>query len=364
MSQLRRSTLLIAVVLCSSNCAQRLAIHRPATLSVVSGTELLTQDRASAEEVPSEDHPAFRPRTVDFTPYNLARRINGNEHRYKKGVSLDDRDLTHVWSGIGVAAGDFEQADGSLHVTVTRARLDRDRMPEVLVKITRGLDFCRYVIFKHHTSVARGVKGTWVVVAVLDHKFNKYQMVSHSIVSSAGEHFLILRGQTGSGSGFSRYEDAWFRLDSRGVRRVLSYDAAGHDAPWPCGLGRQLSSTVVPVASYRSTGAFDVTLSLTFSSLDYMNERYRTFAAVARRVRFEWNAKRYRLRFDARASQTTERRIATVFGLEGYEPAEGRALLAEHWRNRAKRKLATLAQFEAGCTRLMDDMAKRRKTAN
>jgi hypothetical protein len=356
-----RSSLLVAVILFISNCEQQPTTQIAAAPSNAAGAGLQEQNHARDELAFSDDHPSFQPCIVAFSPYDLARRINANERRYKQGKSLFEPDLNSVWNEIGVESGYFDQADGSMHVRVTRARLDRDRTPEVLLKITLGYDFCRYVIFKRHTSVAGGVKGTWLVVGVLDHKFNRYKMVSDRTVSSAGEHFLILRGQTGSGSGFSRYEDAWFRLDSRGVRRVLSYDAAGHESPWPCGLDRELSSAIVPIESEHGTAAFDVRLRLQFS---YVNEQFRTLADVSRRVRIEWDAKAYRLRLDPSASQVSEERIATVFSLEDYEPLEGRALLAEHWGSRAKGKLAKFDELVASCDRLMDDMAKRRKDAN
>lgn len=51
--------------------------------------------------------------------------------------------------------------------------------------------------------------------------------------------------------------------------------------------------------------------------------------------------------------------MTTIFSLEGYEPSEGRALLVADWGTRAKRKLAALAEFEAGCDASVNDMIER-----
>jgi len=69
----------------------------------------------------------------------------------------------------------------------------------------------RYLIFGP-TRVRAGKPTAWRFLGYIDHAFNKYETSWHRVIAQGNKHWLVIRGQTRSGTGFSSYDDTWYEV--------------------------------------------------------------------------------------------------------------------------------------------------------
>jgi len=146
-------------------------------------------------------------------------------------------------------------------------------------------------------------------------------MASHRVVRASGRNWFVLRGQEGSGSGYSLYGDTWFDVNRTGMKPVLHYSASGRTDPVIAGLSWEFKGT--PSALLRPRGPR--TIKLTFR-VSYTADGFETdFAArfiVQRYAMYVWDKDAGEFVFDHRRSTISEREMDAVANIDSESSGE------------------------------------------
>jgi hypothetical protein len=245
------------------------------------------------------------------SPFELARSIN-NVRRTKVDVSLKE-----TWQKLGIEPGQFEDCSNDCEAKIFRHELSSNTGPEVVLKLTRFVDFCRYLIFGR----AEGGRG-WKFLGYVDHDFNKYEMARHRIATANGKSFFVVRGQEGSGSGFALYAETWYEVSDDGVKPVLSYPSDGRTSPWPAGLAREFKVTTIPGAA--RANQLTVQYTVTYDSEGYDGDELRLEFVNQHRQSYNWDATAGRFVLDPQQSNISPGEIAAIANIESDdEPKTG-----------------------------------------
>ena len=246
-----------------------------------------------------------------ISPFELAKSIN-NVRRTKVDVSLKE-----TWQKLGIEPGQFEDCSNDCEAKTFRYELSSHPGPEVVLKLTRFLDFCRYLIF------ARPLDGRgWKFLGYVDHDFNKYEMARQRIATVDGKPFFVVRGQEGSGSGFALYAETWYAVSDNGVKPVLSYPSDGQTSPWPAGLSRQFQTMTIPGAA-RAKGLI-VQYTLTYDSDSYDGDKLRLEFVNRHRLFYKWDAAAGKFVLDPQQSNISSSEIDAIANIESDdEPKAG-----------------------------------------
>jgi len=246
-----------------------------------------------------------------ISPFELARSIN-NVRRTKVDVSLKE-----TWQKLGVEPGSFEDCSNDCEARVFRHELSAHAGPEVVLKLTRFFDFCRYLVFARDQD-ERG----WKFLGYVDHDFNKYEMARHRIASVNGKPFFIVRGQQGSGSGYALYAETWYDVGDNGVKPVLSYPSDGHTNPWPAGLARSFKASTI--AGVADSNRLTVQYTVSYDTAGYDNNNVKLAFINRHRASYKWDAAQGKFVLDPQQSDISADEIAAIANIESEdEPKEG-----------------------------------------
>jgi len=251
-----------------------------------------------------------------ISPFELAKSIN-NVRRTKVDVSLKE-----TWQKLGIEAGSFEDCSNDCEARIFRYELSSHSGPEVVLKLTRFFDFCRYLVF------ARAQDGRgWRFLGHIDHDFNKYEMARHRIASVNGKPFLVVRGQEGSGSGYALYAETWYQVSDNGVKPVLSYPSDGHTNPWPAGLARSFKVTTIPGAARANRLTVQYTVS--YDTAGYEGNDVRLEFLNQHRASYKWDDAVGKFVFDPQRSNISAAEIAAIANIESEEEPKDGAKIGE-----------------------------------
>ena len=257
--------------------------------------------------------PDFRPEVPgnSISPFELAKSIN-NVRRTKVDVSLKE-----TWQKLGIEAGSFEDCSNDCEARIFRHELSSHAGPEVVLKLTRFFDFCRYLVF------ARAPDGRgWKFLGHVDHDFNKYEMARHRIAAVNGKPFLVVRGQEGSGSGYALYAETWYQVSDNGVKPVLSYPSDGHTNPWPAGLARSFRVTTIPGAARANRPTRQYTVS--YDAAGYEGNDVKLEFVNQHRASYNWDDAAGKFVFDPQQSNISAAEVAAIANIESEEaPKDG-----------------------------------------
>lgn len=246
-----------------------------------------------------------------ISPIELAKSINDVRRKHV------DVSLKETWQKLGVEAGSFEECSNDCEAQVFRHELSSHTGPELVLKLTRFFDLCRYLVFAR-TSDGRA----WKFLGHVDHDFNKYEMARHRIASINGKPFFVVRGQEGSGSGFALYAETWYEVTDNGVKPVLSYPSDGHTNPWPAGLARSFKVLTVPGAA--GSNRLTVQYSVSYDAAGYDNDNLKLEFVNRHRATYKWDAAQGKFVLDPPQSNISAEEIEAIANIQSEdEPKAG-----------------------------------------
>ena len=253
------------------------------------------------------------------SPFEIKRRVDQNRRAASLG-KREELDLQPYWKRLKIDSGAPDRCDGCYEAKLFSLELDGQRGLEVLLKLTRAPEFCRYLAFKRARK-SSGQRPLWKFLGHVDHDFNKYEWSRHRVLKADGQNWLVIRGQEGSGSGFALYGETWYEASEKGLRPVLHYPAEGHTYPWPSGLSRQFKAQIiVPPRPAGQAKTLTIEYEVTYSALDYIRDAPRSISFSNRHhARYVWNETLREFVFDADESNISEREIGTIANIEPEE---------------------------------------------
>lgn len=245
------------------------------------------------------------------SPFELAKSIN-NVRRTKVDISLKE-----TWQKLGIEPGQFEDCSNECEAKIFRYDLSSDAGTEVVVKLTRFFDFCRYLIFARAQD-----RSGWKFLGNVDHDFNKYEMARHRIATVNGKRFFVVRGQEGSGSGFALYAETWYEVSDNGVKPVLSYPSDGRTSPWPAGLSREFKA--MTISGSARANRLTVQYTVTYDSDGYDGDNVRLEFVNQHRLAYNWDSTAGKFVLDPQQSNISSSEIAAIANIESDdEPKAG-----------------------------------------
>jgi hypothetical protein len=255
---------------------------------------------------------------VDLSsPYEIAKLVNENRRQQKLSRVNAVLDLRPIWQRLRLDSGSFDECGGDCTAEISTLDLNSKPGPEVILKLTGFSERCRFLVF-------RKVGRAWTVVGHVDHNFNRYQMARHRVVRFSGKPWLLIRGQEGSGSGFSLYSETWYQVSQSGIRSVLSYPVAGTTYPWPAGLAREFKAQTI--TDSKSSGDLVLRYIVSYIKLDYNSNKPSNFMINEHRVRFKWNKKTKSFKFNPARSDVSEAEISAIANIEDEKSSAGKTL--------------------------------------
>lgn len=245
-----------------------------------------------------------------ISPFALAKSIN-DVRRKQVDVSLAD-----TWQKLGVAAGEWQNCSNDCRAEVFRHELSPHPGAEVVLKLTRFSELCRYLVFAHALE-SRG----WKFLGHVDHDFNKYEMARQRVAIANGRSFLVIRGQEGSGSGYALYAETWYEVTNPGVKPVLSYPSDGHTYPWPAGLARSFKATNL---THANNGGLTIQFTVDYETDGYEDIPTKLSFVNRHRAAYVWDAATGKFVLDPQQSNISEREINAIANIETEEdPKDG-----------------------------------------
>lgn len=242
------------------------------------------------------------------SPYEIARMVNLGKH----GRDAQPIDLSLTWKRLGIESMYFEVC-GDCDAQVTSYDLDGKPGPEVLVKLIGVPQACRFLIFKQDAT-------GWKLLGHIDHDFNRYRMAEHRVVRFGGKPWLVINSQAGSGSGFSLYDETWYRVADNGIRKVLSYPVEGRTYPWPAGLARDFKARPVTSGStIKAPRNLTIRYQVTYSKCDGVTPKCSKLISNQHRLTYVWDARSNTFVPDASRSNISEREISVIANVEPKE---------------------------------------------
>lgn len=246
-----------------------------------------------------------------ISPFELAKSIN-NVRRTKVDVPLKE-----TWQKLGIEPGSFEGCGSDCEAKLFRHELSSHTGPEVVLKLTRFFDVCRYLVFARSENNRR-----WKFLGHVDHDFNKYEMARHRIASANGRPFLVVRGQEGSGSGFALYAETWYEVSDQGVKPVLSYPSQGRTYPWPAGLARTFRVMTIPAAVRANRLTLHYTVN--YDTAGYDNDDIKLEFVNQHRASYNWDDASGKFVFDPQRSNISQAEVAAIANIQSDdEPKAG-----------------------------------------
>jgi hypothetical protein len=262
----------------------------------------------------SSERDSGKVKQVTVSPFDVARDINKNRDQWSKHQIYDELNLLYFWEDLAMEPGDLSGCEADCDAELYKAELDGIVGEEVLLKLVKSFDLCRYLLFKP-VDDQHSVKPKWLFLGYIDHDFNKYEMSWHRVADTGNKHWLVIRGQTGSGTGFSSYDDMWYEVSEDGVKEVLNYTARAHIAEWPKGLGWELRSAIIP-QPYGDDQSAAVRFTVSYTGLNYMTDEYPALFSKSSRVQYRWDSSKASFAFDPSKSRVSKEEYDSVYQLE------------------------------------------------
>jgi hypothetical protein len=253
------------------------------------------------------------------SPYAIARVVNKSKElweKYKVDVKVD---LGSVWKQLNLEPGSFETCDAQCEASIFKYEFDGEPGEEILLKLIRSPnDTCRYVLFSGSETVGLEPK----LIGHVDHDFNRYEMSTHRVINVAGKNWLVIRGQVGSGSGFSLYGETWYEVRKKSLRSMLYYPESGHTSSWPQESSRDFKaevSTSTPTEGRNEKPVLTIRYSVSYSMNESGEKEDALLFENEHHARYVWNERKREFVFDAKLSDVKE---GEIFAIAGYEDPE------------------------------------------
>ena len=253
------------------------------------------------------------------SPFGIARVVNKSSHVWKSSYVQIDVDLKQTWKTLGISAGDFEICPGDCEGKIFTAELTGKPGKEIILKLTKSYNFCRYLIFERINSSSGKVH--WRLIGHIDHDFNRYQMASHRIVRAFGRNWFVLRGQEGSGSGYYLYGETWFEVGPDGIKAVLNYSADGYTDPGLGGLKWELKGQPLAFRRVHKTRVIRLGFEIQYAARGFGKSDFKMNFVVKRHADYVWDKESGEFVFDSHHSTISEREMNGVANI-GDEPSE------------------------------------------
>ena len=266
---------------------------------------------ASVPHLATAQTPSRQTMIHSGSPFEIARAVNRSNGIWRHQRIDVPVDLAETWKQLGI---DGPACGSDCEAKVFRLDLDKQPGSEVLLKLTRSYDFCRYLIFKFR---GRNLPRTrrWKLLGYIDHDFNRYRMAEQRVVRAFGKNWLVIRGQEGSGSGYYLYGDTWFEVNKKGVRPVLHYSVDGLTDAGIGGLNWKLSSRAIAVKGTRKQ-SIRVSFVVFYTAQGFEDVDFTRRFVNRRQAYYVWNKRSREFVFTKRGSTISEYEMNLVANVE------------------------------------------------
>ena len=244
------------------------------------------------------------------SPFSIARAI-------KQSPNIIEVDLRHTWKKFGIDSGQFDICAGHCDVNLYQHELDGHREREVILKLSLQWNTVRYLIFQKPRSRTQD----WKLLGYIDHDFNRYQMARHRVVRALGKPWLVVRGQEGSGSGYSLYGETWYEVTDSGVVPVLHYSQEGHTYSGPGGLDWEFRARAI---ASKVGGARRMRLNFVahFTATGFTDSEFSQSFVNRRQAVYVWSKQRGGFVFAPRYSTISEPEMEAIANVETEPPED------------------------------------------
>lgn len=278
-------------------------------LAIASPVTVPSKQVSDAEPAQRESGAVANP----VSPYEIVRVVNENKKAAEESDGPTPVDLGPIWRTLGIDSVAFDSCSGQCDASIQKSELDGQPQPEVIIKLTQPFNFVRFLVF----SEGHSNKSEWIFRGYVDHDFNRYQMASHRVLEFGGKRWLVIRGQEGSGTGFSLYGETWYELGQKGLQAVLRYPIEGHTYPWPVGLGRDFKADIVT----RNSAELIINYEVTYTALNYHDRKYAKLFVNRHRACYIWDAGESSFTFSNSCANTSEEEVAAIANIETEQSA-------------------------------------------
>jgi hypothetical protein len=277
---------------------------------------ILAGAEPSAAKSKRFEEAALKP--MSTSPFAIARVVAKASRSWKQRRIEVEVDLSSTWKHLGIDPSVYDDC-AYCESAIFKDELDDKPGREVILKLTKSFDFCRYLIFTRNVNASGKIR--WKLLGHIDHDFNRYQMASHRIVRAFGRNWFVLHAQEGSGSGYHLYGEAWFEVSNRGVRPVLNYSVEGGIDPGIGGLSWELKGRPFVLEQRDARRAIRLVFAVHYIAKGLEDGSFLRRFNVRRYATYVWDQKSRQFVFDPRRSTISEREMNAVANA-GTEPDE------------------------------------------
>jgi len=174
--------------------------------------------------------------------------------------------LKRLWERLGIKpeldfVSDFSECDGC-NAEVSYYDLDNEPGDEALLRIEDELqESYRYLILK---QVRTSSEGDWKLLGHVDAR-GKYRPSQALVLASGGYNWLVVQGQTASGSGVALYNTRLYELTSKGIKLVVDYESEGYQSSFEAWPTKWFTSKIISCENNRGRSVATVEFTVDYS---------------------------------------------------------------------------------------------------
>ena len=249
--------------------------------------------------IPYEDDGEY-PDSSELTPSDIAWFVNDHPRA----------NLGRLWRRLHVKAdkdfiSDFSKCGGCV-ASVQDYDLDNEPGDETLLKLADSLaQSFRYLVFKRQTN------DKWRLLGHVD-GWGKYKDSQSIVLASGGRSWLVIQGQSASGSGVAFYENRVFSISNNGLTEIASYECDGFQSdlyPWPT---KEFTSRILSCELAGNQTKLTVEFTIDYST--FADKRVPLFSK--RQTAVFIKSKNGKPRLDPHDSSITEHEMAHIYNID------------------------------------------------
>ena len=222
-------------------------------------------------------------------------------------------DLDRLWDRLGVKTEPGSLPEMSIcsdcKAEMTDYDLDGEPGDESLLTISdRAGETTRVLVFKHV-----GKKDDWKVLGHVD-AWGKYRDPQALVLLSGGETWLVVQGQSASGSGVALYNTTVFKVTSHRLIEIVFYQSEGHQSSFEAWPNRDFTSRILSCQSEQGRSVITIEFKINYSTWSAQDKGVPLFSK--RQIAVFIKPTKGEAFLDTRRSTLTNRELDHIYNID------------------------------------------------
>ena len=282
---------------CTKSRSQNHSFSSPITTPVTS----VSPTSQIADTIPAT--PPIKPKGSNLTPFEIRDYIA--KYQSDEFFEMDD-----LWKKLGIESGEWQRGY-RCKVKIFPLQFSNDLGKEVMLRLTPSQGDTRFIFFRKSDR-----SSAWELTAKLDVDEINWGHAQHRMIAIRNQRWFVINKLTGTGSGYSRFDEIWYEINQQKITPVLSYPVYGFTTFFP---NRKAAAKILKTKLVDGVPMITVQFSAAYSWYDSPQDRYNLWRKT-QTVTFIKSKNTDKFVLDPNQSNATSEEIDMIYGGEGIAP--------------------------------------------